>query len=162
MTLQRVVRQIDPELSANDIQSMDDRIADSLAAQRSPALLAVLLSGIALLLTGIGTYGVLSYAVAQRCREIGVRMALGAQPRQIRGQFLTLALRLFVGGAALGSVGAWLAGKAMQSILFHVPPLSIFALSCAAGIMALISVVACLLPANRAARISPMQALADQ
>jgi predicted permease len=162
LTLQRVVRQVDPELSANDIQSMGDRIADSLVSRRSPALLAGLFCGIALLLTGIGTYGVLSYAVAQRGREIGVRMALGAQPSQIRTQFLTLALRLFIGGTALGSVGDWLTGKAMQSVLFHVPALSIFALGCAAGIMALISLVACLLPANRAARISPMQALAEQ
>jgi len=162
LTLQRVVRQIDPELSANDIHSMDDRIADSLVARRSPALLAGLFSGIALLLTGIGTYGVLSYAVAQRSREIGIRMALGAQPSRIRNQFLTLALRLFVGGTALGSFGAWLTGKAMQTVLFHVPALSVWALGCAAGIMALISLVACLLPANRAARISPMQTLADQ
>ena len=162
LALQRVVRQIDPELSVNDIQSMDDRIADSLVARRSPALLAGLFSGIALLLTGIGTYGVLSYAVAQRSREIGVRMALGAQPRQIRTQFLTLALRLLVVGTALGCVGAWLTGKAMQTVLFHVPALSILALGCAVGIIALISLVACLLPANRAAHISPMQALADQ
>jgi len=162
LTLQRVVRQIDPELSVNDLQSMDDRITNSLVARRSPALLAGLFSGIALLLAGIGTYGVLSYAVAQRKREIGVRMALGAQARQIRTQFLALALRLFVAGTALGSVGAWLTGKAMQTVLFHVPALSILALGSAAGIMALISLVACLLPANRAARVSPAQALADQ
>jgi predicted permease len=162
LALQRVVRQIDPELSANDIQSMDDRIAGSLVARRSPALLAGLFSAIALLLTGIGTYGVLSYAVALRSREIGVRMALGAQPGRIRTQFLTLALRLFVAGMAFGCVGAWLTGRVMQAVLFHVPALSILALGCAAGTMALISLFACLLPANRAARISPMQALADQ
>ena len=162
LTLQRVVRQIDPELSVNDIESMDVRIAESLVARRSPALLAGLFSAIALLLAGIGTYGVLSYAVTQRSREIGVRMALGAQPRQIRTQFIALALRLFVVGTALGGVGAWLTGKAMQTVLFHVPALSILALGSAAGLMALISLVACLLPANRAARISPTQALAEQ
>jgi predicted permease len=162
LTLERVVHQIDPELALNDIRSMDDRITDSLVARRSPALLAGLFSGIALLLTGIGTYGVLSYAVAQRNREIGVRMALGAQPGQIRTEFLTLALRLFIVGMAFGSLGAWLTGRAMQTILFHVSALSPLALGSAAGIMAVVSLVACLLPAHRAARISPMQALVDQ
>ncbi|MGA8029654.1 MAG: ABC transporter permease [Bryobacteraceae bacterium] len=162
MALQRVVRQIDPELAVNDIQAMDDRITDSLIARRSPALLAGLFSGIALLLTGIGAYGVLSYAVAQRQREIGIRMALGAQPSRIRTDFLILALRLFIGGMAFGGAGAWITGRAMQTLLFHVPALSVSALGGAAGIMALISLVACLLPAMRAARISPVQALGDQ
>ena len=67
---------------------------------------------IAVLLTAIGTYGVLSYAVAQRRREIGVRMALGARPGQIRGQFLRLALRLLAAGMLLGMLGAWLTGRA--------------------------------------------------
>ncbi len=162
LTLERVVRQIDPELAVNDIRSMDDRITGSLVARRSPALLAELFSGIALLLTGIGTYGVLSYAVAQRSREIGVRMALGARPNQIRSEFLTLALRLFALGTVFGGIGASLTGKAMQTVLFHVPAFSMSALGSAVGIMAAVSLVACLLPAHRAARISPMQALADQ
>ena len=162
LTLERVVRQIDPELSANDIRSMDDRISSSLAGRRSPALLAAMFSTIALLLTGIGTYGVLSYAVAQRSREIGVRMALGAQPGQIRAQFLALALRLSIAGAALGCVGAWVAGNAMRTILFHVPAFSPLALGGAAGILALISLAACLLPAHRATHISPVQVLTDQ
>ncbi len=162
LTLNRVVRQIDPELAINDVRSMDDRITGSLVARRSPALLAGLFSAIALLLTGIGTYGVLSYAVAQRRREIGVRMALGAQPSQIRTEFLRLALRLLIAGIAFGGMGAWLTGKAMHSVLFHVPDLSMLALGSAAGIMALVSLVACLLPAHRAARISPTVALAEQ
>jgi predicted permease len=162
LTLERVVRQIDPELAVNDIRSMDDRITDSLVARRSPALLAQLFSGIALLLTGIGTYGVLSYAVAQRSREIGVRMALGARPSQIRSEVLTLSLRLLAGGTVFGGIGAWLTGKAMQTVLFHVPALSMPALGTAVGILAAVSLVACLLPAQRAARISPMQALAEQ
>ena len=159
--LQRAVRQIDPELSVNDLRSMDTRIADSLVARRSPALLAGLFAGIALLLVAVGTYGVLSYAVAQRRREIGVRMALGARPQQIRRQFLLLTFGLLAGGIALGLTGAWLTGHAMQTVLFQVPALDAGLLAGVAGIMALTSLVACLLPAHRAARISPMQALAD-
>jgi len=162
LTLQKVVRQIDPDLPLNDLQSMETRIADSLVARRSPALLAGLFSAIALLLTAIGSYGVLSYAVAQRRREIGVRMALGARPEQIRSQFFSLALRLLAYGTILGVIGAWLAGRAMQAVLFHVPALNLAILAGAAGVMGAVSVVAGLLPAHRASRISPMESLAGQ
>jgi predicted permease len=162
LTLQKVVRQIDPNIPVNDLRSMDTRIADSLVTRRSPALLAGLFSGIALLLTAIGTYGVLSYAVAQRRREIGLRMALGAQPAQIRGQFFYLSLRLLSAGTILGLIGAWLTGRAMQAVLFHVPALSLSIFAGATCVMALVSVVACLLPSQRAAHISPMEALAGE
>ncbi len=159
--LRRVVRQIDPELAVNDMRPMEARIADSLVARRSPALLAYLFSGIALLLTGIGTYGVLSYAVAQRRREIGVRMALGASPGQIRSHFLLLVLRLLAGGTILGVIGAWLTGQAMRAVLFHVEAFDSTTLAGAAVIVAIVSIGACLLPARRAARIAPMEALAE-
>src|SRR5580692_2164445 len=162
LTLQRVVRQIDADVPVSDIRSMDTRIADSLVARRSPALLAGLFSAIALLLTSIGTYGVLSYAVAQRRREIGVRIALGAQPGQIRMQFLSLSLRLLIAGTVLGLIGAWQAGLAMRSLLFQVPALNFAVLAAAACVTAVVCLVACLLPAQRAARISPMEALAEE
>ena len=141
---------------------METRIADSLVARRSPALLAALFAGIALLLTAIGTYGVLSYAVAQRRREIGLRMALGARPEQVRAQFVSLALRLLAAGTILGLVGAWLTGRAMQAVLFQVPALHVATLAGAAGILGAVSLVACLLPSERAARISPMEALSEE
>jgi predicted permease len=162
LTLQKVVRQIDPDLPITDVRSMETRIADSLITRRSPALLAGLFSLIAVLLTAIGTYGVLSFAVAQRRREIGVRMALGARPDQIRSQFLSLATRLLVSGMALGLGGAWLAGQAMQAVLFEVQAVNVLILAATAFIMALVSLAACLAPSHRAARISPMEALADQ
>ena len=162
LALQRVVRQIDPDIPVNDVRSMETRITDSLAARRSPALLAGLFSGIALLLTAIGTYGVLTYAVAQRRREIGLRMALGAQPGQIRSQFFYLSLRLLAGGTILGLIGAWLTGRAMQAVLFHVPALNPAILAGTGCVMGLVSLVACLLPSRRAARISPMEALAEK
>jgi predicted permease len=162
LALRKVVRQIDPELPVNDVRSMETRITDSLVARRSPALLAGLFSAIAMLLTALGTYGVLSYTVAQRRREIGVRMALGAQPKQIHSQFFSLALRLLAGGTILGVAGALLAGRAMQAVLFHVPAFNLPALAGAAGVMAAVSLLACLLPSRRAARISPLEALGDR
>ncbi len=162
LTLQKAVRQIDPDLPVNDIRSMETRIADSLVLRRSPALLAGLFSAIAVLLTAIGTYGVLSYAVAQRRREIGVRMALGAPPEQIRRQFLSLALRLLAYGALLGVCGAWLAGRTIRTILFHVPAFDPAVVGGAVALIGLTSIVACLLPARRAARMSPVEALAQE
>jgi predicted permease len=159
--LQKIVRQIDPEVTMNDVSSMDARIAGSLVAQRSTAFLAGIFSLIAILLVAVGTYGVLSYAVTQRRREIGLRMALGAQPGQIRSQFLALALRLLVAGTLLGAMGAWLTGKAMQTLLFQVSPLHLATLAGAVGIIAVVSLIACLLPSQRATRISPVEALAE-
>lgn len=162
LPLQRIVREIDPDLPVSDLRTMETRIADSLIAYRSPALMAGLFSMIALLLTAIGTYGVLSYAVAQRRREVGLRMALGARPAQIRIQFLSVALRLLALGTLGGVVGAWFAGEAMRAMLFHVPALHLATLTAAAGVIGVVSVSACLVPSHRASRISPMEALAEE
>jgi predicted permease len=159
LTLQAAVRQVDPDLPVNDVRTMEARVTDSLAARRTPALLAALFSAIALLLVAIGSYGVLSYAVEQRRREIGVRMALGALPGQIRNQFLLLALRLLAYGVMLGGVGACLTGRAMQTLLFHVPAFNLAILSGVTGVMGLVSIVACLLPSYRAARTSIVEVI---
>jgi predicted permease len=158
-TLRKLVRAAHPALAVDNIRSMDARIADSLIARRSPALLAGIFAAVALLLATIGTYGVLSYAVAQRQREIGIRMALGAQREQIGAQFLWLGLRLLVAGILLGLLGTWLAGKAMQVVLFDVPPLHLGIFFVVAAIMSAVSLVACLLPARRASLVDPVDAL---
>lgn len=158
-TLRKLVRATDPELAIDDVRTMETRIDDSLIARRSPALLAGLFAGVALLLAAVGTYGVLSYAVAQRQREIGIRMALGAQRKQIGAQFLSLGLRLVAAGTILGLIGAWMAGRAMQSVLFDVPTLPIATLFGTAFIMTVVSLVACLIPARRATRVDPIEAL---
>lgn len=157
--LRKLVRETDPDLAITDIQSMETRIDDSLVARRSPALLAAIFAGVALLLAAIGTYGVLSYAVTQRQREIGIRMALGAQRGQIGAQFLSLGLRLLAAGSALGLLGAWLAGRAMQSVLFDVPALPVATLLGTALVMTAVSLIACLIPARRATKVEPMEAL---
>jgi predicted permease len=158
-TLRKLVRATDPNLAIDDLQSMDTRVAESLITRRSPALLAGIFAGVALLLAAIGTYGVLSYAVAQRRREIGIRMALGAQRGQIGAQFLSLGLRLLAAGTILGLIGAWLAGRGMQSVLFDVPTLPIATLLGTALVMTAVSLVACLIPARRATKLDPVVAL---
>jgi len=158
-TLRKLVRAAHPELAFDNIRSMDTRVAESLIARRSPALLAGIFAGVALLLAAIGTYGVLSYAVAQRTREIGIRMALGAQREQIRAQFLSLGLRLLSLGCILGLIGAWLAGREMQSVLFDMQTLPSAALLGTALVMTSVSLVACLIPARRATRVDPIVAL---
>ena len=158
-TLRKLVRAAHPALAVDNIRSMDTRIADSLITRRSPALLAGIFAGVALLLAAIGTYGVLSFAVAQRRREIGIRMALGAQREQIGAQFLSLGLRLLAAGTILGWIGAWLAGRAMQSVLFDVPALPVATLLGVALVMSVVSLIACLIPTRRAAKVDPVEAL---
>ena len=158
-TLRKLVRAADPDLAFDHVRSMETRIEESLITRRSPALLAGIFAGVALLLAAVGTYGVLSYAVAQRTREIGIRMALGAQRGQIGKQFLSLGLRLLAAGTILGLIGAWLAGKAIQSVLFDVPILHVATLLGTALVMTAVSFVACLIPARRAAHVDPIQAL---
>jgi predicted lysophospholipase L1 biosynthesis ABC-type transport system permease subunit len=161
-TLRKLVRATDPELAIDNVRSMETRIADSLITRRSPALLAGIFAGVALLLSAIGTYGVLSYAVAQRRREIGIRMALGAQREQIGAQFLSLGARLLTVGTTLGLIGAWLTGRGMRSVLFEVPALHFKTLFASALVLSAVSLIASVVPARRAMKVDPIIALHDQ
>ncbi len=160
--LQKVVLQLDPELPVDDLKPMQIRVDDSLVARRSPAVLAGIFAGVALLLAAIGTYGVLAYAVSQRRREIGVRMALGARPQQVLALFLGLGLQLLLAGIALGVPGAWAAGRAMQGVLFGVGTIHAGVLAVTAGVMLLVVLLAVFLPSHRASRLSPIVALRDE
>jgi putative ABC transport system permease protein len=120
-----------------------------------------LFGGIALLLAAIGVYGVLSYSVAQRTQEIGVRMALGATASDVRRLVLGEGLRLAVTGAAIGSLGAIAAGRVLRGLLFGVQPLDPVALVGAAVLLALVAALACELPARRAMRLDPLVVLRD-
>jgi predicted permease len=158
-TLREIVRRLDPELPVDDLRPMQARIDESLIPRRSPTLLAGIFAAVALLLAAIGTYGVLAYAVAQRRREIGVRMALGALRAQIRGQFLRVGARLLIAGLALGSFGAWGVVQAMKSVLFEVGAMPTGVFAATAGVMIIVVLLACWLPASRASRVDPMAAL---
>jgi len=160
-TLRRVVLDLDPQLPVDDIQVLQHRIDESLTARRSPAILAGIFAGVALLLAAVGTYGVLAYAVGQRRREIGVRMALGALPGQVLAQFLGLGTKLLAVGVVLGVFGAWGTGVAMQSVLYEVAPFHAGIIAATATVLALVVLCASLLPSHRASRVSPMEALRD-
>jgi ABC-type antimicrobial peptide transport system permease subunit len=116
----------------------------------------------ALGLAALGVYGVLAYAVTQRRREIGVRMALGAQPRQVLGQFLGMGLRFIVYGTALGLVGTLLLGQTLRSLLYGVSPLNLGVIGLAALALALIILAASFIPSRRASLTEPVEALRSE
>ena len=157
--LRAAVLRIDPELPLDDLKSMTTRVTESVAGRRVPLLLAGVFAGVALVLAAIGIYGVLAYSVAQRQREIGVRMALGALPEQILRQFLGLGGRLLAIGLPLGLLGAWAAGRAMTSLLFGVSPANVLVFATTAAVLAAVALTACYVPSLRAARVSPQDAL---
>lgn len=160
-TLGRVVRSIDPDLPVSDVRTMAAMVSDSTMAQRSPALVTAAFALLALLLATIGTHGVISYTIAERQREIGLRLALGAQPSQIRMQFLWVGARLLALGLAVGLLGALASGRLLQASLYNTASVNVPILAAAAGVMAVVLAIACVLPAARAARLSPMIAMAE-
>jgi predicted permease len=157
--LRAAVLRVDPELPVSDLKTMESRMNESLVSRRSPLMLAGIFAGVALVLAAVGIYGVLAYAVAERRREIGVRMALGALPKQILAQFLSLGAKLVVIGSILGGIGGWLIGRAMGSLLFGIGGPQPLVFGAAALLLSLVAMTACLVPAMRAARVPPMEAL---
>ena len=158
-TVRAALARVDPDLPLADVKPLSLRISDSLEQRRSPLFLAGLFSALALVLVTVGLYGVLAYAVSQRRREIGVRMALGARPAHIRRQFLGLGARLALAGTVIGGIGACWSGRAMTSLLFGVSARQPLVFAGAVLALTLIALIACFLPAARAARVAPMQAL---
>ncbi len=153
---------VDPELALEDMKTMTSLIDSSLEARRSTLMLASIFSGVALVLAAIGIYGVLAYSVSQRRREIGVRMALGAQPRQILTQFLSIAAKLVLVGSILGVMGGWLTARAMAGLLYGVDGGNAAVYCAIALLLALVAMAACLIPAVRAARVPPMEVLRSE
>ena len=159
--LQKVVLQLDQELPVDELKPMQVWIDESLVSRRSPAMLAGIFAGVALLLAAVGTYGVLAYAVNQRRREIGVRMALGALPQQVLAQFLGLGARLLLAGMFLGVLGSWGVGRAMQSQLVGVGAVHPGVLAATAAVMMTVVLLAVFLPSHRASQVSPIEALRE-
>ena len=157
--LRDLVKQEAPALALDSVMTMDDRVMTSLARPRTYALLLAGFAAFALAIAGVGLFGVLSYSVAQRTREIGVRTALGAQARDI----VRLILREGLGMTALGVVTGLLmsaaAARSLSTFLFGVTAFDATSFLVVPLVLAVVAVAACLAPARRAARVDPLQAL---
>ena len=158
-TLRRAVAAVDPELAAGDVRTIDDYLSDAVATPRFNATLTAGFAALALFLAGCGLYGVMSYSVVQRNREIGIRMALGAQPADLRGMVVSQALRMGGMGLAIGLAGALAASRLLGALLFDVSPSDPVTFAAVCGLLLGVVVVAGYLPARRATRVDPMVAL---
>ena len=156
--IRREIAAIDRAVPA-DIKTMNDRVTQSVADRRFTMLVLGAFAAVALLLAVVGIYAVVSYAVAQRTREIGVRLALGATAGQVRGLVLASAFKAVVPGLAAGAVLAIGAAQALRSLLYGVTPLDTAALAASIGLLGFAAVVSSLLPALRATRVDPLLAM---
>ena len=157
-----VVEQIhseNPEQPVYDVRSMEDWLDRSLQSRNLLTGLVTLFGGASLLLASVGLYGVLSYAVAQRTKEIGIRMALGATGRNVRWLVLRHSLTIVLAGIWLGLPLAWLGTRVLASFLYGLTPTDPAAIVLAASLLILVALLACYLPARRATRVDPMIAL---
>lgn len=154
-----VVREIDPELPVADVRSMEDVIEATLARPRVVMVLLGAFAIMGLVLAGVGVYGVMAYAVAQRTQEIGVRMALGATPESIFRLVLGHGLTLTSIGVAAGLAAAAAAAGLLEAFLFDTPPLDPFTFGATAALLASIAFAASYVPARRGTRVAPVEAL---
>lgn len=159
--IRRALASIDPGLPFFSVRPMQQRIDQTLIGRRLPMLIASVFGGIALFLAAVGVYGVLAYQVVQRRKELGIRMALGCDGGRIFGLVISEGLWLLGLGAACGMAGAFAIRTALQSLLFGMSAMDPFVLASVIGVLALVAVAACAIPAARAARIDPLVALND-
>ncbi|MCA1602263.1 MAG: ABC transporter permease, partial [Acidobacteria bacterium] len=153
------VGSVDPDLPLAGVRTVDEIVSESLAIDRFSVVLFSSFGILGLLLAAVGIYGVMSFTVAQRTQEFGVRMALGAQRSRVVSQVLKEGTILAVVGALIGFGGAYLVGRAMQSTLYGVGAMDARAFGAVAGVLLVAALLACLVPAWRASRVEPMVAL---
>ena len=157
--LRRAVWEVDPNQPIADVQPLTDLVNKELSTQRAQLWLLGAFAGLALLLAAVGLYGLLAHMVAQRTRDIGVRMALGASRPQVLRAVLWQGFQLVGMGLAAGMLGAALLTRVMQKLLYDVKPSDPATLAVVALTLAAVAAAACYVPASRAARIDPMEAL---
>jgi putative ABC transport system permease protein len=153
---------LDPNQPLSDLVTLPELLYGSVSPQRFNLLLLAGFAALALLLAAVGVYGVIAYAVGQRTREIGIRMALGAASREIRRAVIGPAVGLAAIGVALGSSAVWLLGGVLAPQLYEVSPHDPLTFATVAAILLLAAWAACAIPARRAGRLDPLVALRSE
>jgi len=157
--MRRAVANVDPSLPIYDVLTLDDRISGALSRPRFNAALVSGFAAAALIIAALGVYGMLSYSVSSRLREIGVRLALGAAPPRIVRFILAEGLRLAIGGVAIGLLGALAAGRLTRSLVLDVSPTDPRILAAVTFVMLAVACLAAFLPARRASGVDPIVVL---
>jgi putative ABC transport system permease protein len=150
---------LDKDLPLESVRTMTQLVSANVAQRKLSVQLLGGFAGGALLLSALGLYGVLAYTVSQRTREIGIRMALGAQPRAVLGLVIGQGMRLALLGLALGLLGAFALTRVLQRLLYEIKPADPLTFAAVTALLSLVAFLACWLPARRAARVHPMEAL---
>ena len=158
-SIRHLMRDVDPGAPIYELRTMDDALSESLAAPRFYTTLLGVFAGIALLLAALGIYGVISYIVANRTREFGIRIALGATSRDVTRLVVWRGLALTVGGIVIGAVAALALTRVIQSLLFETAPTDVPTLVIGALVLATVATFASWLPARRASRTDPTVAM---
>jgi putative ABC transport system permease protein len=154
-----VVAEVEPNQALYNVMTMEQRLANTTTSRRLNTALVGGFAAVALLLAVVGIYGVISYAVTQRTREIGMRMALGARPGNVMRFVMGQGMRVVLIGAGLGLAGALALARVLRNLLFEVAPTDPATFVCVTLLLSAVALLACYLPARRAARIDPMAAL---
>ena len=157
--LRQAIWSVDKDAPITDVETMDQIVSDSVAEPRYQAVLLGSFGALGLILAMVGIYGVISYSVTQRTREIGVRIALGAQPENVLRMVLREGMFLAAAGIVLGIAGALALGRVLRSLLFEIKPSDPATFVGVAIALALVALAACYIPARRAMRVDPMVAL---
>jgi predicted permease len=158
-TIQRLVANVDSNLPVENLRTMEQQVRDNVFLDRMISTMSAGFAVLATLLAAVGLYGVLAYTVAQRTREIGLRMALGAAPNRVRLMVLRQVGLMTVIGGVVGLIGAVWAGRAAKSILYQMEGYDPLVLAGSVVLLALVALGAGFIPAHRASRIDPMLAL---
>jgi len=161
-TLRSLVLEQDPTLALQSVMTMDARVGSSLARPRLYSVLLGAFASFALLVSGIGIFGVLSYSVAQRTREIGVRSALGASSRDITALVVRQGLGVTIWGVVIGLSVAFLLARQVSSLLFGITPSDPLSFAIVPVVLITVAAAACYAPARRAARVDPLSVLKGQ